>query len=225
MGTATVMAEAGPEAASGVEGVLEHAAEFFERNLWESDSCRAARARLERSGLREQILRDFQVGYAPIGQKEMLSHLGALGYSADELTAAGIATRSARRHVHAHFCSRVMFPIRDRAGRILGFAGMATHLGPSWPLWVVSPDRGLYRRAEAVFGLDRAAGAITRSGTVRLAPDCFEALKAHQDGEAQTVAVHTSSVTPEQLEILAHGVPGGVDDIEIVSAEKEPAKA
>ena len=48
-----------------------------------------------------------------------------------------------------------MFPVRDRGGIVLGFAGLGTHLGPSWALWVTSPDIGLYRRSDAVFGVNQ----------------------------------------------------------------------
>ena len=111
-------------------------------------------------GLDEEVIRAFGVGYAPIGHAELIDHLGGLGYSTGELVAAGLATRSVRGRPHARFRSRIMFPIRDREGRILGFAGLGTHLGPSWSLWVTSPGGGPYRPSEAVFGLDRAAAQV-----------------------------------------------------------------
>src|SRR3954447_19882700 len=190
--------QADDEANSRVEQVLQVAADFFEAYLWESESCRAPRTALKRKGLDEAVIGAFQLGYAPIGPRELFDHMGRCGYSAEELEAAGLATRSARRHLHAHFRSRVMFPVKDREGRILGFAGLGTHLGPSWPLWVTSPDCALYRRSEAVFGLDRAAAEIARSGTALVLGDCIEVLHAYQSGNANAVAVHTSRVTREQ---------------------------
>ena len=83
-----------------------------------------------------------------------------------------------------------MFPVRDARGGSLGFAGLATHLGPSWPMWVISPDAGLYRRSQAVFGLDRAATRIKATRTAMVLGNCVEVLKAHQAGQTNAVTVH-----------------------------------
>jgi hypothetical protein len=108
-----------------------------------------------------------------------------------------------------------MFPVTDREGRILGFAGLGTHVGPSWALWIYSPDVGLYRRSQAVFGLDRAARKIATSRTALVERDCIEVLRAHQDGGKNAVAVHTAWVTRDQMLELADGVPGGLGALEL----------
>ena len=108
-----------------------------------------------------------------------------------------------------------MFPIRDRDGRTLGFAGLGTHLGPSWPMWVTSPDAGLYQRSEAVFGIDRAAKRIATTKTAVVVGDCVAVLKAHQDGQTNAVTVHTGGVTPEQIDEMAAGIRGGADALEL----------
>jgi hypothetical protein len=144
-----------------------------------------------------------------------MSHLRGLGYTVDELLVAGLARQSARGRIHAHFRSRIMFPVKDREGLILGFAGLGTHLGPSGPLGGSSPDTGLYRRSEAVFGLDRAAKEISAAKTALVRPDCIEVLRAHQDGRANAVTVHTEEITREQMLELADGVRGGLDALEL----------
>jgi DNA primase-like protein len=195
--------------------LLADAGEFFEAFLWESESSSAARGFLAEKDLDEEVMRAFGIGYSPIGPDELMNHLRGLGHSTEELVAAGLATRSMRGHVHAYFRSRVMFPIKDGEGRILGFAGLGTHLAPSWSLWVTSPDVGLYRRSKAVFGLDRAAVQIAASNTALVRTDCIEVLRAHQDGKANAVTVHTSEVTREQMHVLATGIPGGIDALEL----------
>ena len=192
-----------------LEAVLSDAADFFEMHLWESPTSEKARAALADQGLGEKVVRDFGVGYAPVGHDDLLEHLHQLGYSIDEVVASGLARVSPRGGVHAHFASRIMFPIRDRDGRTLGFAGLSTHLGPSWPMWVVSPDDGLYQRSAAVFGLDRATKKIASSKSAVVLGNCIEVLRAHQDGRPNAVTVHTGGVTPEQIEAMATGVRGG----------------
>jgi hypothetical protein len=198
-----------------IELLLADAATFFEAFLWESAAGSAARDLLADEGLDEEVIRAFGVGYAPIRPDQLMSHLHGLGYSTDELVEAGLAHRSVRGRSHAHFRSRVMFPVRDAAGRTLGFAALGTHMGPSWALWVTSPDTDLYRRSEAIFGLDRAAPQIAASGTASVQRDSIEVLKAHQRGETNTVTVHSSGVTHDQLLTLAAGVRGGVDALRL----------
>ncbi|HEX5822626.1 MAG TPA: hypothetical protein VFY30_12745, partial [Solirubrobacterales bacterium] len=175
----------------------------------------AAREVLAGHGLDEKVIRRFGVGYAPVGPDELIAHLREQGYSIEEILASGLARLSGRGRVHAFFRSRIMFPVRDRDGRILGFAGLGTHLGPSWPMWVISPDVGLYRRSEAVFGLDLAAKRITSSKTAVVVGGCIEVLQAHQDGRPNAVTVHTGGVTPEQIEAMAAAVRGGESAMEL----------
>ncbi|MGH2922558.1 MAG: hypothetical protein ACRDKH_00810 [Solirubrobacterales bacterium] len=213
-----------------IGALLADAAEFFESYLWESDGAGAARDALAKQSLDEKTSRAFGLGYAPIGRDELIDHHSGLGYSSEELVGAGLATRSGRGGTHAHFRSRVMFPIRDRSGRVLGFAGLGTHLGPSWPLWVISPDAGLYRRSEAVFAIDRAARPIAESGTALVRTDCIGVLRAHQGGERNAIAVHTNALTRSQINALSTGVRGGAGALELelppgmeVESRRKPA--
>lgn len=217
-------------AAERLERLLLDAGEFFESYLWESETSEKARAALAEEGLDEKVIRAFEVGYAPVGPDVLMDHLLGLGYSLEEIVAAGLATRSVRGRVHTLFRSRVMFPVKDADGRILGFAGLATHVGPSWALWIYSPDAGLYRRSQAVFGLDRAARKIAASGTALVLRDCVEVLRAHQDGRKNAVAVHTPWLTRDQMLELSNGVRGGLDALELdlpqgmhADAKEEPA--
>jgi len=198
-----------------IADLLGDAGEFFEAHLWESEVCGGTRSFLAEKGLRKKVMRAFGVGYAPVGPDGLMNHLEGLGYSPEEVVAAGLATRSVRGRAHVHLRSRVTFPVKDGKGRTVGFAGLGTHIGPSWALWVTSPEVGLYRRSEAVFGLDRAAKKIAASATVVVRPDCIEVLKAHQDGRVNAVTVHTGKVTREQMRALASGIPRGIDALEL----------
>jgi DNA primase-like protein len=155
------------------------------------------------------------VGWAPVRPTLLMNYLRGLGHSTEDIVAAGLATRSVRGRVHGYFHSRVIFPVKDAGGQVLGFAGRGTHLGPSWPLWVTSPEAGLYRRSEAVFGLDQAADEITASGIALVRRDCIEVLSAHQDGRTNAIAVHTPWVTRDQMLALADGLPDGLDALEL----------
>lgn len=202
--------QAGTAGRERVEELLTEAGRLFEDRLWDEPTSEGARELLlSRHGLQEKVIRAFGVGYAPVGPSLLLDHLRGLGYTDDELVAAGLANRSDRGRVHAHFRSRVMFPVRDVEGQILGFSGLGMHLGPSWPLWVPSPETEAYRRSEAVFGIDRAVRKIASSKTAVVMRDSVEVLQAHQARKTNAVTVHSSRVTWSQRELLAAGVQGG----------------
>jgi hypothetical protein len=191
------------ESGARVGEVLDAAAAFFTDYLWTSEIGGSLLARIAREGVEEETVRAFGVGYVPGDHQLVLEHLGQRGYSAAELYAAGIATRSSRGRVHSQFRSRIMFPIRDRDGRMLGFAGMATNPGPSWPLWLTSPDRGRFRRQIAIFAIDRAAAAICEAGRAVVMSDCLEVLRLHQRGRCEAVAVIRCPITTEHAAQIA----------------------
>src|SRR5215210_8530219 len=124
--------------------LLADAGAFFEAYLWEAETAEPGRRALAKRGLEGGTIRAFGVGYAPVGPDELMNHLARRGYSIEELVAAGLAHLSVRGRPHVYFRSRLMFPVKDAGGGILGFAGLGTHVGPSWALWVTSPDVGLY---------------------------------------------------------------------------------
>jgi hypothetical protein len=205
-----------------IRELVARAGEFFETYLWESESSGSARELLATYGLDPEVVRSFGVGYAPIGPDILMEHLRGLDYSTEEMVEAGLATRSVRGRAHAHFRSRLMFPVRDREGGILGFAGLGTHMAPSWALWITSPDTALYRRSEAVFGLDHAADQIAVTGIASVQRDSIEVLRAHQRGETNTVTVHSSGVTFDQVRTLAADLPGGIDELRLDAPEGMP---
>jgi DNA primase-like protein len=196
--------------------VLASAAEFFRDYLWTSEIGASVLSRIAREGVEGETVRAFGVGYAPGEHRLVLEHLAKRGYSAAALDAAGIATRSRRGRVHPHFRSRVMFPIRDRNGTLLGFAGMATNPGPSWPLWLTSPDRGRFQRRAAIFAIDRAAAAIGEAGRAVVINDCLDVLRLHQGGRCEAVAVIRSPITGRHAAQLAaeFGVPADAVRVE-----------
>jgi DNA primase len=114
--------------------VLKHSAGLFEDYLWNSRLGTSIQTRITRWGIDEETMRDFGVGYSPGKSSLYLSELERFGLTPADALEAGMATESTRGHVHVRFHDRIMFPVRDREGELCGFAGLATHLGPSWPL-------------------------------------------------------------------------------------------
>jgi hypothetical protein len=198
------------------EEILERSAEFFESRLYDSEAGQRTLSRLERAGIEVDTLRRFRTGYAPGDVQELLAHLGEWGYSTDELVAAGVATHSDREYLHVLFHARVMFPIGDVDRRVLAFAGLATHLGPSWPLWVTSPEGPGYQPGSALFGVDLALPAIAEAGRALIKRDCVEVMRLHQEGRAETVGVIQSPITAEHLGVIAAALKVRQRDLDVV---------
>ena len=203
--------------AQGTAGeVVAHAAAFFEERLWASKPGARVRSRLARAGVDEVTMREFAVGYAPGDVTELLRNLRGEGFSDGELVRAGIATPSDRQHLHVLFHARVMFPICDPDGRTLGFAGLATHLGPSWPLWITSPKGDLFRPDSAMFAIERALPIIAEARRALIKRDCVEVMRLHQDGRCESVAVIQSPITSDHLTVLARPLGIGVRDLSVI---------
>ena len=189
--------------------VLEHSAKLFEDYLWNSAIGVNIQARILRWGIDEETMRSFGIGYSPGKSSLYLTELERFELTPADAVGAGMATQSPRGHVHIRFHDRIMFPIKDRDGILEGFAGLATHLGPSWPLWIVSADDGDFNSGSALFGVDRAWPAIGRVGRALIVRDCVQVLALHQDGRDEAVAVVQSPITRTHTAQLASALAVG----------------
>ena len=194
---------------SALDEILERSAAYFEDRLWESEAGDRVRSRLLRAGITESSLRSFRVGYAPGNTRVLLGHVARWSYSPSELTSAGIVSRSQRNGLHVLFHARIMFPITDTEGCVLGFAALATHLGPSWPLWLTSPNRGPFDAGAAIFGIQQARPAIGRTGRALVVRDCVQVLALHERGRQETVGVIQSPITRKHAASLASALRAG----------------
>jgi hypothetical protein len=201
---------------STAEEVVAHAVAFFEDRLWASEPGARVRSRLVRAGVAATTMREFGVGYAPGDVRELLRHLRGEGFSDEELVRAGLATPSDRERVHVLFHARVMFPIRDLHGRTLGFAGLATHLGPSWPLWTTSPEGDLFQPDSAIFAIERALPAIAEARRALIKRDCVEVMRLHQEGRGESVGVIQSPITADHLAVLARPLGVAARELSVV---------
>src|SRR6059058_1763647 len=136
--------------------VLERATGFYERMLWETEQGAFAREYLASRGLGEEIARTFRLGFAP-GGPTLTRRAVAEGFTQEELLAAGLANRRG----NDYFNGRLLFPLADARGRVVGF--QARKLREDDPLrakYVNSPEGELFRKGDLLYGLDRARVSI-----------------------------------------------------------------
>lgn len=185
--------------------LLARAAAFYARVLWESEDATEARRYLAARGLREEVLRSFRVGFAPPDWHRLARAAAAQGFSADELIAAGLCTRS-QRGLYDRFRGRITFPICDRRGRVLGFGARRMGTGEG-PKYLNSPESELFRKGRVLFGADRARAAAAKRGRVIVVEGYTDVLALHQVGLQETVAVMGTALGEEQFRELERLAP------------------
>jgi DNA primase len=179
--------------------VLDRTATFYARQLWESDEAAPARAYLAERGLDEAMLREFRVGYAPSAWDTVLIASRRAGFSNRELYDAGLAQRpKSGGSLYDRFRRRIMFPLCDRRGRVLGFGARA--ISPDQqPKYVNSSDGEVFHKGQHVYAADVARAHATKAGTVILAEGYTDVIAMHQAGLRNTVGLMGTALTEQQL--------------------------
>jgi DNA primase len=183
--------------------LLDRAATYYSRYLWEAREATAAREYLLGRGLTEETLREFRVGYAPSAWDRMLLASRQAGFTEEELTACGLAQRSQSNpgRVYDRFRSRIMFPSADIRGRVCGFGARAMG-ATEHAKYINSPENEIYHKRTQLFGIDRARGAAAQADRMVLAEGYTDVLALHQAGLRNAVGIMGTSFTEEQLRVL-----------------------
>ena len=187
--------------------LLERTATFYVRYLWESDEAGPARAYLAGRGLGEQVLREFRVGYAPSAWDKVLIASRRNGFSDRELYEAGLASRAkGEGRTYDRFRRRIMFPLCDMRGRVLGFGARAMGEGQQ-PKYVNSSDNAVYHKGRNLFGADIARAPAAKAGAVIVAEGYTDVIAMHQAGLRNTIGLMGTALTEDQLGELSRLAP------------------
>jgi DNA primase len=181
-----------------LRALLERAAEFYSRVLWESGVGAGAREYLASRGLGEDVCREFRLGYAPQGATLARRALQE-GYAQEELLAVGLANRRG----NDYFQRRIVFPLADARGRVRGFQARKLHDDdPLQAKYVNSPEGELFRKGDLLYGLDTARHAIAREDRAVVVEGNTDVLALRQAGFAPVVASMGTALTEAQLREL-----------------------
>jgi DNA primase len=189
-----------------LHALLERAARFYAAYLWDSREAKRAREYLEGRGLSEAIAREFRVGYAPSAWDRMTLGAQQSGFSAEELMAAGLAQRGRGGALYDRFRGRIMFPLADARGRVLGFGARAMAEGRG-PKYLNTSENELYHKGRQLFGIDLARKEAAKSGRIVVVEGYTDVLALHQAGIRESVAIMGTALTQEQLAELARSAP------------------
>jgi DNA primase len=203
-----------------LEQLLERSAAFYSNYLWESEEAGKARDYMAQRGLREEVLRAFGVGYAPSAWDKILVRGQQAGFSVEELRAVGLAQRGRSGGEYDRFRERIMFPIRDRRGRVLGFGGRAMR-SDQGAKYVNTAETDFFHKSQMLYGVDLAKAAIAKAGRAVVVEGYTDVLALHQAGIEEAVGVMGTAITPDQVGALSGMVEEVVLALDADSAGQE----
>jgi DNA primase len=178
--------------------LVERAAAYYTRVLWESAEAAKAREYLAGRGLEEETLKHFRVGYAPSAWDKLMMAAQRDGYSQEELAAAGLGQRGRQGGFYDRFRGRVMFPLADPRGQVRGFGARAMR-DEQRPKYVNTSENEIYKKGQQLFGLHQARAAAAKAGRVLAVEGYTDVLALHQAGVVESVAIMGTALTAEQL--------------------------
>lgn len=187
--------------------LCEEATKIFEKNL---SLTPAVRAYLQKRGVQEDTIRDFRIGFAPQSWDFLMKTLGARNFRKEEIEKAGLAIRSEdSASWYDRFRSRIMFPIADGNGRVVGFSGRIfesgiknQESGKVEAKYVNTPNTLIYDKSRVLYGFERAKQEIRTKNQVVVVEGQMDCVMSHQAGVKNTVAVSGTAFTPQQLKVL-----------------------
>ena len=179
---------------------LEAATQFFESNLPKSSS---AIKYLEKRGLTEKTIKDWRIGFVADDWRTLYDYLNARKFSDSEIEQAGLIKRN-EKSFYDRFRGRIMFPIRDSAGRVVGFSGRILPEADDGKAakYLNSPETAVFNKSRILYGFDLAKLAIKKFDYSVVVEGQMDIIMCHQAGFQNVVATSGTALTPEHLILL-----------------------
>src|SRR5687768_11892641 len=180
-----------------LHAVLDQAASFYERYLWEAAAGVPVRAYLESRGLGEAVCREFRLGLSP--GTGLAAKAQEKGFTRDELRAAGLTNARG----NDYFPQRLMFPLADARGRIVGFQARKLHEDdPLKGKYVNSPESELFHKSAILYGLHLARTAVAKQERAVVVEGNTDVIALRQTGFEPVLASMGTALTERQLKEL-----------------------
>jgi DNA primase len=188
-----------------LRGIVKTLADYYHERLIDSNdgAARSVRAYVRsKRGLAQETIDRFTIGFAPDGWSTALDLLTGMGYSENDLVDAGVVTRNEQGRVYDRFRNRLVIPIRDERGRVVGFGARALDPNDN-AKYLNSPQSLLFDKSRLLFGLDLASRAIRDTETAVIVEGYMDVIQAHQAGYTNVVAQMGTALTETQLKLIA----------------------
>ncbi|HOV06252.1 MAG TPA: DNA primase [Anaerolineaceae bacterium] len=184
-----------------LRGILEESVKFYQHQLLKTPSGKPAFDYLINRGINEASIEKFELGYAPDAYEALLGYLNGKGHSLEQLAEAGLVNERDNGSYYDKFRNRIMFPIRDAAGKMTGFG--ARILNPTdVPKFLNSPQTPLFNKSRLLYGLHLAKKTIRESDRVVIVEGYLDVIATHQGGFSNTVSPMGTAINEDQLRYL-----------------------
>jgi DNA primase len=177
------------------------AAAFFGEQLGTPDARRAREFLAERGFGREAAVR-YGCGFAPDGWDELTKHLRQKGFTAEELTTGGLAKPARSGSLIDRFRRRLVWPIKDLAGDVIGFGARKLFDDDDGPKYLNTPESPLYKKSHVLYGLDHAKREIARQGRAVIVEGYTDVMACHEAGVPTAVATCGTAFGADHIGVL-----------------------
>lgn len=181
--------------------INEAAGGYYHSILLEEEAGSAGRRYLRQRGYDGEIVRTFQLGFAPDSWEALSCHLTEQKFSGDDARLAGLVRPGKQdRGDYDQFRNRLIFPIQDLQGRVIAFGGRV--LDDSLPKYINSPESAVYQKGQVFYGLYQAREAMRHTGEALVVEGYFDVLALHRAGFSGAVATCGTALTSEHARLL-----------------------
>ncbi len=180
------------------------AGKFFKQQLWETDSGKSiALSYFKERGYRDDIIKKFDLGYSPDQWTALVDAAKKDGFQESYLSDIGLAIERDDKSLYDRFRGRVIFPIHNLTGRIIGFGGRTLKTEKSTPKYVNSPESEIYHKSDVLYGLNHAKKAVMDADLCYLVEGYADVIAMHQAGVENVVSSSGTSLTTGQIKLIS----------------------
>ncbi|MFJ9842946.1 DNA primase [Kitasatospora sp. NPDC101155] len=177
------------------------AAAYYQEQLASSEAEIGRRFLAER-GFDEEAAKAFGVGYAPVGWEHLVRFLRGKGFTDKEILLGGLASQGQRGGLIDRFRGRLVWPIRDIAGEVVGFGARRLREDDNGPKYLNTPETPIYKKSHVLYGIDLAKKEIAKSGRAVVVEGYTDVMACHLAGVTSAVATCGTAFAEDHIKII-----------------------
>ncbi|MFJ2861416.1 DNA primase [Kitasatospora sp. NPDC087314] len=177
------------------------AAAYYQEQL-AGPEAEIGRRFLAERGFDEEAARTFGVGYAPVGWEHLVRYLRGKGFSDKEILLGGLASQGQRGGLIDRFRGRLVWPIRDIAGEVVGFGARRLREDDNGPKYLNTPETPIYKKSHVLYGIDLAKKEIAKSGRAVVVEGYTDVMACHLAGVTSAVATCGTAFAEDHIKII-----------------------
>jgi len=183
--------------------ILQATADYYYSKLLHSPQAKVASQYLLERGLNREAIDYWQIGFSLESWDDLSKYLHGQGFKDEDIFTAGLSVRKqGSLNYYDRFRNRIMFPLRDINGNIVGFTGRVLPGSDDQAKYMNTPQTAVYDKSKVLFGLDKAKLAIKQQGYAVIMEGQMDVVTAHQFGFKNTIAASGTALTAEQIKLL-----------------------